>query len=96
MKPFFISILLFYNLRRYDIYLEKSNLIILSKVLVASSFMILVIYLSKKYLSSYGNFSILIYIINAGVSYILAVLLLGVNEVKDLFKLFLKVFKLKR
>ncbi|WP_035940339.1 murein biosynthesis integral membrane protein MurJ [Fusobacterium periodonticum] len=92
----FISILLFYNLRRYDIYLEKSNLIILSKVLVASSFMILVIYLSKKYLSSYGNFSILIYMINAGISYILAVLLLGVNEVKDLFKLFLKVFKLKR
>ena len=96
ISTIFISILLFYNLRRYGIYLEKSNLIILFKVLIASAFMILVIYLSKKYLSSFGNLSIFIYMLNAGVSYILAVLLLGVNEVKDLFKLFLKVFKLKR
>lgn len=96
ISTIFISILLFYNLRRYDIYLEKSNLIILLKVLIASAFMILVIYLSKNYLSSFGNLSIFIYMINAGISYILAVLLLGVNEVKDLFKLFLKVFKLKR
>ena len=65
-------------------------------MLIASAFMILVIYLSKKYLSSFGNLSIFIYMLNAGVSYILAVLLLGVNEVKDLFKLFLKVFKLKK
>ena len=96
ISTIFISILLFYNLRRYDIYLEKSNLIILLKVLIASAFMILVIYLSKNYLSSFGNLSIFIYMINAGISYILAVLLLGVNEVKDLFKLFLKVFKFKR
>mgnify|MGYP001641546894 CR=1 FL=1 len=79
-----------------DIYIEKSNLIILFKVLLASTFMIAVICLSKKYLSSFGNLSIFIYIINAGVSYVLAIFLLGVNEVKDLFKLFLKVFKLKR
>ena len=58
--------------------------------------MIVVIYLSKKYLSSFGNLSIFIYMINAGISYVLAVILLGVNEIKDLFKLFLKVFKLKR
>lgn len=96
ISTIFISILLFYNLRRYDIYLEKSNLIILFKVLLASTFMIAVICLSKKYLSSFGNLSIFIYIINAGVSYVLAIFLLGVNEVKDLFKLFLKVFKLKR
>ena len=96
VSTIFISILLFCNLRKYDIYLEKSNLIVLFKVLIASSFMIFVIYLSKKYLSSFGNVSIFIYMINAGISYILAVLLLGVNEVKDLFKLFLKVFKLKR
>ena len=96
VSTIFISILLFYNLRRYDIYLEKSNLIIFFKVLTASAFMVVVIYISKKYLSSYGSFSIFIYMLNAGISYILAVLLLGVNEVKDLFKLFLKVFKLKR
>ena len=96
ISTIFISILLFYNLRRYNIYLEKSNLIILFKVLIASFFMIVVIYLSKKYLSSFGNLSIFIYMINAGISYVLAVILLGVNEVKDLFKLFLKVFKLKR
>ena len=96
ISTIFISILLFYNLRRYNIYLEKSNLIILFKVLIASFFMIVVIYLSKKYLSSFGNLSIFIYIINAGISYVLAVILLGVNEVKDLFKLFFKVFKLKR
>lgn len=96
VSTIFISILLFYNLRRYDIYLEKSNLIIFFKVLTASAFMIVVIYLSKKYLSSFGNLSIFIYMINAVISYILAVFLLGVNEVKDLFKLFLKVFKLKR
>lgn len=96
VSTIFISILLFYNLRRYEIYLEKSNLIIFFKVLLASAFMVFVIYISKKYLSSYGSFSIFIYMINAGISYILAVLLLGVNEVKDLFKLFLKAFKLKR
>ena len=96
ISTIFISILLFYNLRRYNIYLEKSNLIILFKVLLASVFMVVVIYISKKYLSSYGSFSIFIHMINAGISYILAVLLLGINEVKDLFKLFLKVFKLKR
>ena len=96
ISTIFISLLLFYNLRRYDIYLEKSNLIILFKVLLASAFMIVIIHLSKKYLSSYGNLSIFIYILNASISYILAVLLLRVNEVKDLFKLFLKVFKLKR
>lgn len=96
ISTIFISILLFYNLRRYDIYLEKTNLVILFKVLLASAFMIVTIYVSKKYLSSLGNLSIFIYIINAGVSYFLAVLLLGVKEIKDLFKLFLKVFKLKR
>ena len=96
ISTIFISILLFYNLRRYNIYLEKSNLIILFKVLLASAFMVAIIYISKKYLSLYGSLSIFIYMINAGISYVLAVILLGVNEVKDLFKLFLKVFKLKR
>lgn len=96
ISTIFISILLFYNLRRYNIYLEKSNLIILFKVLLASAFMVAIIYISKKYLSSYGSLSIFIYMINAGISYVLAVILLGVNEVKNLFKLFLKVFKLKR
>ena len=96
ISTIFISILLFYNLKRYDIYLDKGNFITLFKVLLASAFMIFIIYISKSYLSSLGNLSILIYIVNAGVSYILAVLLLGISEIKDLFRLFLKVFKLKR
>ena len=96
ISTIFISILLFYNLKRYDIYLDKRNFVTLFKVLLASAFMILIIYLSKSYLSSFGNFSILIYMINAGISYILGVLLLGVSEIKDLFRLFLKAFKLKR
>ena len=83
-------------MKRYDIYLDKGNFITLFKVLLASAFMIFIIYISKSYLSSLGNLSILIYIVNAGVSYILAVLLLGISEIKDLFRLFLKVFKLKR
>lgn len=96
ISTIFISILLFYNLKRYDIYLDKRNFITLFKVLLASAFMIFIIYLSKSYLSSFGNLSILIYMINAGISYILGVLLLGVSEIKDLFRLFLKAFKLKR
>ena len=93
ISTLFISIILFYNLRRYNIYLEKSNLIILFKVLLASTFMIIIIYFSKKYLHLYGNLSIFIYSINAGVSYILLLILLRVDEVKDLFKLILKIFK---
>ena len=73
--------------------LEKSNLIILFKVLLASTFMIIIIYFSKQYLHLYGNLSIFIYFINAGVSYILLLILLRVDEVKDLFKLILKIFK---
>ena len=96
ISTIFISALLFYSLRKYDIYLDKSNLIILFKVLLASVFMIIIICVSKKYLSSFGSLSIFIYILSAGISYILAVLLLGVNEVKNIFKLFFKVFKLKR
>jgi len=96
ISTIFISILLFYNLKRYDIYLDKGNFITLFKVLLASAFMIFIIYISKSYLSSLGNLSILIYMVNAGVSYILSVLLLGISEIKDLFRLFLKVFKLKR
>ena len=96
ISTIFISILLFYNLRRYDIHLDRTNLTILLKVLLASTFMIIIIYISKKYLSSFGTLSIFIYILNAIISYILAILLLDVNEIKDLFKLFLKVFKLKR
>ena len=96
ISTIFISILLFYNLKRYDIYLDKRNFVTLFKVLLASAFMIFIIYLSKSYLSSFGNLSILIYMINAGISYILGVLLLGVSEIKDLFRLFLKAFKLKR
>ena len=96
ISTIFISVLLFYSLRKYDIYLDKSNLIILFKVLLASIFMIIIICVSKKYLSSFGSLSIFIYILSAGISYILAILLLGVNEVKNIFKLFFKVFKLKR
>ena len=96
ISTIFISILLFYNLRRYDIHLDRTNLTILLKVLLASTFMIIIIYISKKYLSSFGTLSIYIYILNAVISYILAILLLDVNEIKDLFKLFLQVFKLKR
>ena len=90
----FISILLFHNLKRYDIYLDKSNFIIFFKVLFASFFMIFIIYISKKYLSLFGNFNIIIYIINAIISYILVIFILKVNEIIDLFKLFFRVLKL--
>ena len=92
----FISILLFHNLKRYDIYLDKSNFIIFFKVLFASFFMIFIIYISKKYLSLFGNFNIIIYIINAIISYILVIFILKVNEIIDLFKLFFRVLKLRK
>ena len=94
ISTIFISILLFYNLKRYNIYLDKSNFILLFKVLLASFFMIFVIYISKKYLSLFGNFNIILYTINALISYILIIFILRVNEIVDLFKLFFKVLKL--
>ena len=56
--------------------------------------MIFIIYISKRYLSLFGNFNIVIYIINALISYILMIFILKVNEIRDLFKLFFKVLKL--
>ncbi|QYR61471.1 murein biosynthesis integral membrane protein MurJ [Fusobacterium polymorphum] len=94
ISTIFISILLFYNLKRYNIYLDKSNFILLFKVILASLFMIFIIYISKRYLSLFGNFNIVIYIINALISYILMIFILKVNEIRDLFKLFFKVLKL--
>ena len=94
ISTIFISVLLFYNLKRYNIYLDKSNFILLFKVILASLFMIFIIYISKRYLSLFGNFNIVIYIINALISYILMIFILKVNEIRDLFKLFFKVLKL--
>ncbi|WP_022819973.1 murein biosynthesis integral membrane protein MurJ [Fusobacterium russii] len=96
ISTIFISILLFYNLKKYDIYLDKSNFILLFKVILASFFMIFIIYISKKYISLFGVFDIFIYIINALISYILVIYILKVNEIKDLFKLFFKILKLKK
>lgn len=95
ISTIFISILLFYNLKRYDIYLEKSNLIVLCKVILSSFFMAIVVYISKKYLISFGKLSIFIYIGVSGVSYIFAIYILKIEEVKDLFKLFFKYLKSK-
>ena len=58
--------------------------------------MIFIIYISKKYLSLFGNFNIIIYIINAIISYILVIFILKVNEIIDLFKLFFRVLKLRK
>ena len=65
-------------------------------MLLASLFMIFIIYISKRYLSLFGNFNIVIYIINALISYILMIFILKVNEIRDLFKLFFKVLKLRK
>ncbi|ALF26077.1 murein biosynthesis integral membrane protein MurJ [Fusobacterium nucleatum] len=95
ISTIFIGILLFYNLKKYDIYLEKSNLIVLCKVILASFFMAIVVYISKKYLISFGRLNILIYIGVSGISYVFAIYILKIEEVKDLFKLFFKYLKLK-
>ena len=95
ISTIFITILLFYNLKRYDIYLEKSNLIVLYKVILASFFMGIVVYISKNFLISLENLHILIYIVVSGISYIFAIYILKVKEIKDLFKLFFKYLKLR-
>ena len=95
ISTIFITILLIYNLKRYDIYLEKSNLIIFYKVILASFFMVIIIYISKIYFISFGKLNIFIYIGISGISYIFAIYILKIEEVKDLFKLFFKYLKLK-
>ena len=57
--------------------------------------MAIVVYISKKYLISFGKLSIFIYIGVSGVSYIFAIYILKIEEVKDLFKLFFKYLKSK-
>ena len=54
------------------------------------------VYISKKYFASLGNLNIFIYLLVSVISYIFAILLLKVNEVKDLFRLSLSIFKLKK
>ena len=95
ISTIFISVLLFYNLKKYDIYLEKSNLVVLYKVILASFFMMITIYISKKCFISVGKLNIFIYIIVSGISYIFAVFILKIEEMRDLFKLFFKYLKLK-
>ena len=95
ISTIFISILLFYNLKKYNIYLDKSNLVVLYKVILASFFMTIVIYISKKYFISLGKLNIFIYIIVSGISYIFAIFVLKIEEIKELFKLFFKYLKLK-
>ena len=88
-------ILLFYNLKKYDIYLEISNLIVLYKVIIASLFMSIIVYISKEYLNSLAKLNIIIYIVISVISYITIIYLLKIEEIKDLFKLFFKYLKLK-
>ena len=95
ISTIFISILLFYNLKKYDIYLEKSNLIVLYKVIIASLFMSIIVYISKRYLTSLGRLNIIIYIAISVISYISVIYILKIEEIKDLFKLFFKYLKLK-
>lgn len=96
ISTIFISILLFYNLKIYNIYLDRSNLIVFLKVVLASIFMMGSVYISKKYFTSLENLNIFIYLLVSVISYIFAILLLKVNEVKDLFRLSLSIFKLKK
>lgn len=95
ISTIFISVLLFYNLKKYNIYLEKSNLVVFYKVILASFFMGIVVYISKKYFISLGKLNIFIYVIISGISYISAISILKIEEIKDLFKLFFKYLKLK-
>lgn len=93
ISTIFVSILLFYNLKKYDIHLDRLNLIVFFKVILASVFMIAIVYIFKKYFSFFGNLNIFICIIISGISYILAIFLLKVKEIRDLFKLFLNIQK---
>ena len=95
ISTIFISVLLFYNLKKYNIYLEKSNLVVFYKVILASFFMGIVVYISKKYFILLGKLNIFIYVIISGISYISAISILKIEEIKDLFKLFFKYLKLK-
>ena len=95
ISTIFISVLLFYNLKRYNIYLDKSNLVVFYKVILASFFMGIVVYISKKYFISLGKLNILVYIIVSGISYIFATFILRIEEIEDLFKLFFKYLKLR-
>ena len=95
ISTIFISVLLFYNLKKYNIYLEKSNLVVFYKVILASFFMGIVVYISKKYFISLGKLNIFIYVIISGISYMSAISILKIEEIKDLFKLFFKYLKLK-
>jgi len=57
--------------------------------------MMITIYISKKCFISVGKLNIFIYIIVSGISYIFAVFILKIEEMRDLFKLFFKYLKLK-
>ena len=93
ISTIFISILLVYNLKNYDITLDKTNFIILFKVILASCFMLLALSFSKKYFYEFKNLNLFIHIGIAFISYIFIAFLLKITEVKELFKSIFKVLK---
>lgn len=94
ISTIFITILLFFNLKKYKICLEKENIIVFFKVSFASLLMYLLIFFLKKFLYQFSLLeSILMYALIGGITYFLIIFLLKIVEVRDLFEIALKFLK---
>ena len=94
ISTIFITILLLFSLKKYEISLDKSNIIVFLKASLASFLMYLIIYLLKNFLYSFNLFkNMYIYIIVGGMTYFLSIFLLKVTEIRNLLKLILQHLK---
>ena len=87
ISTIFITTLLFLNLKKYKINLDKSNKIVFFKVSLASIFMFLIIFYSKSFLYSFAIYKrIFLYFLIGGATYFLIIFFLKVTEFRELIR----------
>ena len=91
----FITIFLFYQLKNYGLFFEKSNYIVLLKVFISCIIMTISIVVSKKFILSSNFINLFIYIVIGVTSYIVSILLMKVNEINELLGSFFRLKKRK-
>ena len=90
-----MTVSLFLKLKKYEVFFQKSNYIVFYKVIVSCIVMTISIVISKKIFISSDFINLFFHIFIGGGCYILSILLMKINEIRDLFHFFLILKKKK-
>ena len=83
-----MTVSLFLKLKKYEVFFEKSNYIVFYKVIVSCIVMTISIVISKRIFISSDFINLFFHIFIGGGCYILSILLMRINEIRDLFHFF--------